>query len=238
MTKDELNEVLKEKGMYLSPVCDGTSSNGFFVIYESRVVVDFDGVSFIFSRDYRAGYRKKIVAALLEYANTPVEERKPKPQLYNIIIAHDTVRNGFYLTAWQKDNESGEYFVNSCIKQHDLSHDDDLKFTVEEIEDLKSKVSEKQKQIIDIGIVKVGETMPTKVDTTNGYEVDKEQKYYIHVFKEQNGYLNIVNDKVRFYDNAEGDGYKTKFTDKEIEQLKQRNDIPLDWNKVTFEEDE
>jgi len=30
--------------------------------------------------------------------------------------------------------------------------------------------------------------------------------------------------------------FKTKFTDKEIEQLKQRNDIPLDWNKVKLEE--
>lgn len=37
---------------------------------------------------------------------------------------------------------------------------------------------------------------------------------------------------------SEDNRFKTKFTDKEIEQLKQRDDIPLDWNKVTFEEAE
>lgn len=46
---------------------------------------------------------------------------------------------------------------------------------------------------------------------------------------------------VKAYDSvmyvSEGNGYKTKFTDKEIEQLKQRDDIPLDWNKVTLEEE-
>lgn len=31
------------------------------------------------------------------------------------------------------------------------------------------------------------------------------------------------------------DKLKTKFTSKEIEQLKQREDIPLDWNKVKLE---
>jgi len=35
---------------------------------------------------------------------------------------------------------------------------------------------------------------------------------------------------------SEFNGIKTKFTDKEIEQLKQRDDVPLDWNKVKLEE--
>lgn len=164
MTKDELNEILKEDGMYLSPVYNGTFDNVFYVVNESCIEVKFDGVDFIFSRDDGRGYGKKTVAALIDYANTPIEERKPKPQLYNIIIAEDTVRDGFYLTAWQKENALGEYFVNSCVKQHDLLHNDDYNFTVEEIEDLKSKVSEKQKQIIDIGTVKIEEMMSTKID--------------------------------------------------------------------------
>ena len=66
----------------------------------------------------------------------------------------------------------------------------------------------------------------------------EEKKHYIKIFDGEFGYLNIdistgmmKADNVReFYD------IKTKFTDKEIEQLKQRDDIPLDWNKVTFEE--
>lgn len=164
MTKDELNGILKKDGMYLSPVGDGTFNNDFYVLIEGCTVVKFDGVDFGFFRDDGQGYGKKIVAALIEYANTPIEERKPKPQLYNVIIAEDTIRDGFYLTAWQKDNGLGEYFVNSCVEQHDLLHDDDLKFTVEEIEDLKSKVNGKQKQIIDIGTVKIEETVSTKID--------------------------------------------------------------------------
>jgi hypothetical protein len=61
-------------------------------------------------------------------------------------------------------------------------------------------------------------------------------KYYIHVFEGNKGYLNIDDGKVIFDNKNEEHGFKTKFTDKEIEQLKQRFDIPLDWNKVTFEE--
>ena len=70
----------------------------------------------------------------------------------------------------------------------------------------------------------------------NGYEVEKEKKYRIHVLKGYYGYLNFVNDKFELSDNHGTDVFKTKFTDKEIEQLKQRDDIPLDWNKVTLEE--
>lgn len=64
----------------------------------------------------------------------------------------------------------------------------------------------------------------------------EEKKHFIHVLKGKNGYLNIVKDKVKFNDNDETNVFKTKFTDKEIEELKQRDDIPLDWSKVTLEE--
>jgi len=66
----------------------------------------------------------------------------------------------------------------------------------------------------------------------------EEKKHYVKIFDNDFGYLNI--------DNSHGDmvissmsagyGYNTKFTDKEIEELKQRDDIPLDWNKVTLKE--
>lgn len=165
MTKDELNEILKEEGMCLSSVCDGTYNDFFYVLNEDCIVVEFDGVDFIFSRDYSRGYGEKIIAALLEYVNTPIEERKPKPQLYNIVIAKDIQHGSPYLTAWRKVNKLGQYFVTDATEQHDLLHDNDFKFTVEEIEDLKSKVSEKQKQIIDIGVEKVEDTMSAKIDT-------------------------------------------------------------------------
>lgn len=167
MTKDELNGILKKDGMYLSSVYDGTFNDVFYVLNEDCVVVEFDGVDFIFSRDYRQGYGKKIVAALIEYVNTPIEERKPKPQLYNIIIAKDVVVGEPVFTVWQKEKRLGDYSVNSYVEQYDLLHDNNFKFTVEEVEDLKSKVSKKQKQIIDIGTVKVEETMSTRGDTTN-----------------------------------------------------------------------
>lgn len=164
MTRDELNEILKKADMYLSPVGDGTFNNVFYVLNKSCVVVEFNGVDFIFSPDYGHGYWKEIVEALVEYANTPVEERKPKPQLYNIVIGEDTARSSTYLTAWRKVNKLGEYSVTDTAEQHDLLYDNDFKFTVEDIEDLKNKVSEKQKQIIDIGTVKIEETVSTKID--------------------------------------------------------------------------
>lgn len=164
MTKDELNGILKEDGMYLSYACSGTFNNNFYVLNEGCIVVEFNGVDFIFSRDDGQGYGKKTIAALIEYANTPIKERKPKPQLYHIIIAEDVVAGRPVFTAWKKEGRLGEYSVNSYVEQYDLLYDDDLKFTVEEIEFLKSKVDEKQKQIIDIGTVKIEEMMSTKID--------------------------------------------------------------------------
>jgi len=63
----------------------------------------------------------------------------------------------------------------------------------------------------------------------------EDKKYCVHVFKGQNGYLNIIDNNVRFYDKLEANEFKTKFTGTEIEQLKRREDIPLDWNKVKLE---
>ena len=66
----------------------------------------------------------------------------------------------------------------------------------------------------------------------------EEKKYYVKVFDNEFGYLNIdistgeMNVSCKFV----GLGYKTEFTNKDIEELKQRDDIPLDWNKVTLEE--
>lgn len=72
----------------------------------------------------------------------------------------------------------------------------------------------------------------------NGYEVEKEPKYLVKICDGYSGYLNIDNftGKMSVANMSEDNRFKTKFTDKEIEQLKQRDDIPLDWNKVTFEE--
>lgn len=64
-----------------------------------------------------------------------------------------------------------------------------------------------------------------------------EKKYFIHVFKGNTGYLNVKTpiSKMRLDNSIEMPGLKTKFTHKEIEQFKQREDIPLDWNKVRLE---
>lgn len=66
----------------------------------------------------------------------------------------------------------------------------------------------------------------------------EDKKYFIHVFKDCDGYLNFYGGKPEINDTYDGGKYKTKFTDKEIEQLKKCDDIPLDWNKVTLEEAE
>ena len=66
----------------------------------------------------------------------------------------------------------------------------------------------------------------------------EEKKQYVHVLKGRNGYLNIdiSTGKMSLDDVLETSIIKAKFTDKQIKQLKQRDDIPLDWNKVHFED--
>ena len=63
----------------------------------------------------------------------------------------------------------------------------------------------------------------------------EEKKYQVKVFGD---YLNVpVDDLIPFlFNGEETKTFKTCFTLKEIEQLKQREDIPLDWNKVILEE--
>lgn len=65
-----------------------------------------------------------------------------------------------------------------------------------------------------------------------------EKKYFIHVFEGSVGYLNVnISMSWTSLDNSiEMPGIETKFTLKEIERLKQREDIPLDWDKVELEE--
>lgn len=72
---------------------------------------------------------------------------------------------------------------------------------------------------------------------SNGYEVEKEKKHYVKICDGYSGYLNIDNftGKMSVANMSEDNRFKTKFTDKEIEQLKQHDDIPLDWNKVKLE---
>ncbi|MDT4758328.1 hypothetical protein [Lactiplantibacillus plantarum] len=66
----------------------------------------------------------------------------------------------------------------------------------------------------------------------------EETKQYVKVFDNEFGYLNIddSNGDMVISGMPESHGYKTKFTDKDIEELKQRDDIPLDWDKVRFVE--
>ena len=69
---------------------------------------------------------------------------------------------------------------------------------------------------------------------------EEEKKRYIRIYDSVIGYLNIdaLINKMSVNNQIEADGVKTKFTDKDIEDLKKRNDIPLDWNKVEFEDAE
>ncbi|MBF7131584.1 hypothetical protein ITQ94_09055 [Pediococcus pentosaceus] len=152
MTKDELNGILKKEGMYLSPVSDGTFNNVFYVVNESCVEVKFDGVDFIFSRDGGRGYGKKTVAALIDYANTPIEERKPKPQLYNIIIAQQCDPDLYYV-AWRK-NEFNDFEVDSGTLEPELNCED-YQFTQDEIYLLKKELPENQKKMVDLGVTPV-----------------------------------------------------------------------------------
>ena len=70
-------------------------------------------------------------------------------------------------------------------------------------------------------------------------EREEEKKYYVKIFDNEFGYLNIdiSTGDITADGVCETDTVKTKFTTKAIEQLKQRDDIPLDWKKVILEEE-
>ena len=64
----------------------------------------------------------------------------------------------------------------------------------------------------------------------------EEKKYKVKAFRK---YLNVPVENVLspfLFDGNNTETVKTCFTLNEIEQLKQRDDIPLDWDKVRFEE--
>ena len=72
--------------------------------------------------------------------------------------------------------------------------------------------------------------------TTPIYKREEEKKYWIPAF---DGVLNVFRqgkNKAFFANKAENDSIKTKFTDQDIEELKKRDDIPLDWGKVKLED--
>lgn len=69
------------------------------------------------------------------------------------------------------------------------------------------------------------------------------KKYAIRVLKGETvtaigGYLNVnyQANLVAFADKVEIDDWRTSFTEKEIEELKNRDDIAVDWDKVELEE--
>ena len=69
---------------------------------------------------------------------------------------------------------------------------------------------------------------------------EEEKKHYVKIYDSVVGYLNIgvLTHKMSVDSKTNIDTMKTKFTDKDIEELKKRDDIPLDWNKVHFEDAE
>lgn len=65
-----------------------------------------------------------------------------------------------------------------------------------------------------------------------------EKKYTVQVFHYSEGYLNIdKNDGEPFISTpVDDDNYEAHFTQYEIDVLKQRDDIAIDWNKAKIEE--
>lgn len=65
------------------------------------------------------------------------------------------------------------------------------------------------------------------------------KKYYVKIFNGELGYLNINISTCELTAGSvlETESIRSKFTSKAIEQLKQREDIPLDWDKVELEEE-
>lgn len=66
-----------------------------------------------------------------------------------------------------------------------------------------------------------------------------EKKYTIQVIaNDDSAYLNCYKESNRmmFYDDIETDHVKTRFTQSEIDELEQRPDLAIDWNKAIIKE--
>ena len=61
-------------------------------------------------------------------------------------------------------------------------------------------------------------------------EREDDKKYYVKVFNSFEGFLYVYEDCVML--SARVDDSRGQFTQKDIDELKQRYDIPLDWDKV------
>ena len=62
-----------------------------------------------------------------------------------------------------------------------------------------------------------------------------DKKYRVMAFGEYLN-LNVITSDTFLSDKNDTEDFKTKFSIKEIDNFKQRDDIPLDWNKVKLEE--
>ena len=141
--------------MYLAPLCDGTKGNRFYVGDEEHgLLIEFNGVDFIFCYEtFVYGFSKEVVTALSKYANTPVKEREPESQLYNIIIAQEHDDGKTWYTTWRKIKNS-TFETAYATTLGELNHED-YQFTQKEIDLLKKELPENQKKIVDLGVTPV-----------------------------------------------------------------------------------
>ncbi|MGK4094401.1 hypothetical protein AB0X79_07770 [Pediococcus pentosaceus] len=149
MTKDELNEVLKKQNLKLSRFNRGLLDTSIAIIHENgtNVLTITDEDNEFFERNMS----KETLTAIAEYANTPVEERTPEPQLYNVVIGRD-LENDIY-TAWMKN---GDLEISNYVRESMLYGEPRFKFTKEDIEKYKSRLSPIEQSIVDLGTFPVG----------------------------------------------------------------------------------
>ncbi|KAF5440731.1 hypothetical protein HFC69_00295 [Pediococcus sp. EKM202D] len=151
MTKDEFNGILKEEGMCLAFYRDGTKGNGFNILdNRQQILVKCNGLDIFYSSEY--AFNKYVIEAMISYINSSIEERKPKPQLYNVVIGRDLENTGFY-TAWVN---AGGFRISGSVSESMLYDKSQFKFTKEEIEKYKSRLSPIEQAIVDLGIFPVG----------------------------------------------------------------------------------
>lgn len=62
------------------------------------------------------------------------------------------------------------------------------------------------------------------------------QKYTVQVFPGERGYLNVFKgEDIVLNDSGESNDFHTHFTQAEINELKQREDLAIDWDKAIIE---
>ncbi|EBF5125599.1 DUF1642 domain-containing protein [Listeria monocytogenes] len=121
-----------------------------------------------------------------------------------------------------KDNNSKVPVVKPFVANWYEEHRCDLEYSIWEY--IRNwDVQDSESDFYDFMDYNDNHAIETLVKMKDGYEVEKEQLYYVQLIEGKAGYLNVRNDGIHFFNDASQNCIvKTKFTEAEIKKMDER----------------